>query len=164
MARRNKSNPVGRRGAPNSLQQNAQQSVQQVHSISSTNLTFQGPLPPPELLKQYDSFMPGAAERIMAMAESETRHRHSQESLAINANIEAQRKQLEIAEQQSISTFKSDAKGQNLGFFVSILCVGGAIYLGVNGQPWLAGVLGGLPLAGIIRAFKDKPANNTATK
>lgn len=35
-----------------------------------------GPLPPPEILRQYDEIVPDGAERIMAMAEKEQAHRH----------------------------------------------------------------------------------------
>lgn len=37
---------------------------------------FSGPLPPPEALAKYDQVVPGAAERIMQMAEKEMQHRH----------------------------------------------------------------------------------------
>ncbi|MCL2659595.1 MAG: DUF2335 domain-containing protein [Acidobacteriaceae bacterium] len=34
-----------------------------------------GPLPPPDVLTQYDQVVPNGAERIMAMAEQQSRHR-----------------------------------------------------------------------------------------
>lgn len=136
----------------------AQGPVLQVQSIQATSFqSFQGPIPPPELLGQYNAIIPDAAERILAMAERENRHRHEQESQALQANIAAQQKQLEIAEQQTKATFRSDTYGQLLGFAVSAGCVGGCIYLALNGQPVVAGLLAGLPLAGIIRALKDRP-------
>lgn len=45
--------------------------------------THQGPLPPPELLHGYEQALPGAAERIVAMAEREQAHRHTQEARMI---------------------------------------------------------------------------------
>lgn len=39
--------------------------------------SFSGPLPPPAALEQYNEVLPGSAERILAMAENEQRHRHS---------------------------------------------------------------------------------------
>jgi uncharacterized membrane protein len=41
---------------------------------------WHGPLPPPESLKQYDVIVPGAAERILLMAEKEMEHRHQREN------------------------------------------------------------------------------------
>ena len=38
--------------------------------------TFQGPIPRPEHFARYDEVLPGAAERILVMAEKEQAHRH----------------------------------------------------------------------------------------
>lgn len=41
---------------------------------------FSGPLPRPEDLEKYDKVVPGAAERIIKMAEEEMRHRHENDN------------------------------------------------------------------------------------
>ena len=133
------------------------QTAQQVQTIQAAQTTFTGPMPPPDLLRQYDAVVLGAAERILVMAEKEARHRQSNESQALAANIEAQKQQLSIAEHQTKATFRSDAIGQFCGFLVSLICVAGSVYLALNGQPWVAGLLAGLPLAAIIRAFRERP-------
>lgn len=125
-------------------------------SINHNVQHFQGPIPPPEILSGYNNVVTGAAERIIKLAELEVAHRHQQETAATQANIEAQRRQLDIAQQQVRSVYTSDKIGQALGFTVSVLCLGASVYLGVNGQPWLGGVLASLPLAGIIRALRDQ--------
>jgi uncharacterized membrane protein len=38
---------------------------------------YSGPLPHPDALARYDEIVPGAAERIIRMAEKEMEHRHS---------------------------------------------------------------------------------------
>lgn len=38
---------------------------------------FSGPLPPPAVLQGYEDVLPGAAERIVQMAEQEQRQRHA---------------------------------------------------------------------------------------
>jgi len=38
---------------------------------------FSGPLPPPQVLQGYEDILPGAAERILQMAEQEQSHRHA---------------------------------------------------------------------------------------
>ena len=38
-----------------------------------------GPLPPPEMLAQYEEILPGAAERILSMAERQAEHRQKME-------------------------------------------------------------------------------------
>jgi len=40
-----------------------------------TQETYQGPIPPPSLLQEYDAVVPGSAERILAMAERQSAHR-----------------------------------------------------------------------------------------
>ena len=46
---------------------------------------FQGPLPSPEVLSQYENLCPGTAERIILMAEVEQAHRHKTESKMVGA-------------------------------------------------------------------------------
>lgn len=59
----------------------AQNRHNKVSSISiSEQHSFSGPLPAPEDLEKYDRIVPGAAERILKMAEKEMEHRHSNEN------------------------------------------------------------------------------------
>ncbi len=124
--------------------------------MQTLSQSFEGPLPHPTILQQYDAAIPGAAERIFKLAEQETQHRHAQENAATQANIAAQRQQLDITHYQSRAAFKSDATGQALGFMVSLACVAASVYLATHGQPWVASILAGLPLAGIIRALRER--------
>lgn len=117
---------------------------------------FEGPIPPPAVLQGYEQILPGAAERILRMAEQQAAHRHSLELKSINANISGADRQLELADKQLKAVYASDKLGQWLGFAVSMCCLGGGIYLGVIGQPWLAGVLVSLPIASVIKAFRDQ--------
>lgn len=41
---------------------------------------YSGPLPHPDALEKYDQIVPGAAERIIRMAEKEMDHRHDTEN------------------------------------------------------------------------------------
>lgn len=41
---------------------------------------YQGPLPPPAMLRGYEELVPGGAERILAMAERQAAHRQTIES------------------------------------------------------------------------------------
>lgn len=56
-----------------------------------------GPLPAPETLAQYDAIVPGAAERILKMAEEEALHRHGMESFTGKATISAANKGIACA-------------------------------------------------------------------
>jgi uncharacterized membrane protein len=52
-----------------------------------TASTFQGPLPSPEALRGFEDVLPGAAERIIAMAEKEQEARLKTDKKIITANI-----------------------------------------------------------------------------
>ncbi|MHB8710486.1 MAG: DUF2335 domain-containing protein [Minisyncoccota bacterium] len=45
--------------------------------------SFSGPLPPPEILRGYESVLPGLADRIVKMAENQSVHRQRLESRVI---------------------------------------------------------------------------------
>ena len=65
-------------------QDNRQSSI---NAIISEQRTFSGPLPHPEDLAKYDQIVPGAADRIIKMAENEMRHRHRNEDKLTNGMI-----------------------------------------------------------------------------
>src|SRR5438270_11158238 len=52
-------------------------------SIIRSQASFSGPLPPPEILGQYEKLCPGSSDRIIRLAEEEAIHRRSiEQSLA----------------------------------------------------------------------------------
>jgi len=92
---------------------------------------FSGPLPPPNLLAEYDAAGPGNATRVIAMAEREQRHRHRREALELAYPY----------------------LGLLLGFAGFAGCVGGAVYLAVHGAPVIAGLLVGASALGAVSWF-----------
>ena len=78
--------------------------VQSVQSIS-------GPLPSPDIISEYDKVLPGAADRIIKMAESEQTHSH-----AMQIRSEGHRFGLAIT-------------GQVFAFIIGIAGVVGGIWL-----------------------------------
>ncbi len=44
-------------------------------TVVKHSMTFAGPLPPAEMLRQYEAILPGSADRIFKMAESQSEHR-----------------------------------------------------------------------------------------
>lgn len=51
-----------------------------------------GPIPPPGMLASYEKVLPGSADRILSMAESQLSHRHELENKAIQANIDGEKR------------------------------------------------------------------------
>jgi uncharacterized membrane protein len=47
---------------------------------------FSGPLPPPEILKEYNDILPGLADRVMKMAEKQSTHRQKIEDRVIGSD------------------------------------------------------------------------------
>lgn len=54
--------------------------------LVSEKMSYEGPIPPPSLLKEFDSVIPNGADRIMTMAEKQLEHRIDLESKVVSAN------------------------------------------------------------------------------
>jgi uncharacterized membrane protein len=110
---------------------NQRQSVK----IQASRRQFIGPIPPPEILVQYNEAVPDAAERILKMAETQLEHRISIEKQVIDSNCKAQQ------------------RGPIYGLLVCLAAIGGGVYLVHTGKDaaGLASVL--TPLAGIVAVF-----------
>ena len=70
-----------------------------------------GPLPQPETLSGYEAIVPGAADRILRMAESHLAHRHDQESAHLRADT------------------KLEGRGQWMAFLVAVVALVGGMGL-----------------------------------
>lgn len=106
--------------------------IQQIHT---------GPLPAPSDYADYDSVLPGSAERILRMAEEEQTHRHVIEIAAAKDN------RLLIIERRI---------GQFMAFLVTLSCLGLGVWLVVSGFPVIGTIFGGVGLAPVIWAFIPK--------
>src|SRR6266542_3762073 len=78
--------PRSDRRAPSRSQERPGQPVVQQTTLQAS---FAGPLPPPSTLQRYEELVPGAADRILAMAERNQAHRHALETAAIYHEIRA---------------------------------------------------------------------------
>ena len=56
-------------------------------SASYSQVSYSGPIPPPELLAGYDAIDPGRAGKILQLAEDQSRHRMGIEWRVINSDI-----------------------------------------------------------------------------
>jgi len=127
----------------------------------------EGPIPPPTVLEHYDAIVPGAAERIIAMAEGEIQHRRAVETQQVNVDIQAQARYADIEHDRIKGIFGSDALGQKLGACVScvaLLAAAGTAVLGVMYPPdsvayWTIPVACvSLPVLGMVQAITAKRA------
>ena len=49
------------------------------------SVEYSGPLPPPAVLQRYDQVVPGAAERLLRMAENQSKHRQELERIVVRS-------------------------------------------------------------------------------
>ena len=112
-------------------------------------MQYSGPLPPPEALERYNQIVPGAAERLIAMAENQHTHRQELEKHVIHSNVSAQK------------------LGTILGFIVAMTVIIGGVYLvheGKSGEG-LAAILTALAaLVGVFVYSKYEQQKDLARK
>lgn len=103
--------------------------------VTAQQTFFSGPLPHPSVLKGYEEILPGAADRIITMAEKQAGHRHRLESLV-----------LRFDEVKSV-----------LGLILAFLIVTAAFVVGgytaLNGKPLFGGVISLAGLAAVVGPF-----------
>jgi uncharacterized membrane protein len=114
---------------------------------------YQGILPPPNVLREFEATLEGTANRLLTLVEQEAHIRREIDMQVMQANIAAQQRQLDLAETQSKAVFKNDFLGQIAGFIICVICVGAAVYLGINNHDALAGGALAVPSASLIRTF-----------
>jgi len=94
------------------------------------------------MLMDYEAALPGAAERILAMAEDRLEHRCALEKDELNSIIECRK--LDRAERR---------RGQWLGFSVCIILVVAALIASLHGHDTFASIVGGTTIVSVIGAF-----------
>lgn len=110
-------------------------------SVTETKVaSFSGPIPHPEVLSGYESLVPGAADRIISMAEREQEYRHRIVEKAVDANV------------------ARDRRGQWMGFAIAtvgLLISALVIYYGRDHTAAVVGgtVLGGADFVALVALF-----------
>ena len=109
--------------------------IEPEHKVSVQATAFSGPLPPPSILREYDSVVSGGAERIFVMAEKEQAHTHKCEK----SEMELQR---------------IGAIGLMVLVLVIVLIGGALIYSGKSGSGFtlVLGALAPLFASGFLRS------------
>ncbi len=103
---------------------------------------YQGPIPTPDVLKKYNVLLPGAADRILSMAEKEADHRHKMEERA-----------LEIESEDLKARARDSRWGQIFGFFIGIFTVVAGAYTATQGYQWPGGLIGTSGVLGLVSVF-----------
>lgn len=113
-----------------------------VSAMVEMRQTFSGPLPRPADFKAYKEVLSNAPERILLMAEKQQQHRIDSEERIIKADI------------------RESIFGQVFAVLLVVLFLAVAVYLGINGHDWLAGIVATLSATiSAIFYLKSTPSN-----
>ena len=109
------------------------QLLQQIQGLEVS--THQGPLPPPELFEGYNNILPGAAGRILSMAEKQSSHRQDLELRVVKAGA------------------RDSLIGLIFGFILGFFTIGGGIFCIIKGQSTGGTIIGGAGLVSLVGVF-----------
>jgi len=96
---------------------------------------FSGPLPHPAILEQFNKIVPGAAERIILMAENQAKHRQELEKIVIQSDI------------------RDGRLGLHYGLVIGVVGIIGATICIMGGHTAGGSILGGSSIASLAGAF-----------
>lgn len=89
-------------------------------SLTARIASYSGPIPPPQALAFYEQVSPGAASRILKMAEEQQAHRIRLESIAVP------------------ETFEANKRGQQFALIIVVVAIVATVVLGFLGMQWAA--------------------------
>ncbi len=103
--------------------------------VLTKSITYEGAVPPPEMLREFDKIIPNGADRFMKMAENQTEHRIRQEKQLLNSEL------------------NKEKLGLIFGFIISLLGLSCSVFLAYNGNNTGAGIFAIPAVAGLVNAF-----------
>lgn len=103
--------------------------------VQNSVQTFSGPLPHPDILRQFDAVVPGSAERIIKMAEEQSFHRKELERKVIDSDIARSK------------------WGQILGFVIAVSGLVVSAVVAIFGSALAGGIIGVGTLASLVGVF-----------
>jgi uncharacterized membrane protein len=120
--------------------------------VVASHQQFSGPLPHPDVLRQYDLVVPGAARSIMQSFLQQGEHRRGLEA-----------REAAMLEDWANADIKLQKRGQFFGFSLGVIGIGGGLIAAVMGAPASGTIVGGASLVAIVIAFirrgsPDKPS------
>lgn len=110
----------------------------------SVSLKYSGPIPSPEFVARYEEICPGAAERILSMAEKVSDTNRG------------------IRERESNAEISLALKGQFFGLIVALVGLAVAALAVIDAQPWIGGIVGGGSLIGLVGQFVNRATKTSS--
>lgn len=106
-----------------------------VHRATRVSKTYSGPIPPPDMLQEYDLALPGTADRIISMAERQQHHRFAMDKATLRAET------------------RRSMTGLVCGFFVAIAAYATAVAAFLTGNALIGGITATGYTAAIVSVF-----------
>jgi uncharacterized membrane protein len=132
--------------APELLQKLPPEKVNQVVRVVQS-VSYNGPIPSPSTLAEFDSVLPGLAQTLVEMAVKEQDHRLSCERLI----VETQTSAIKL--------------GQKLGFTFGMVSIVAGIIAALTGHDWVAGTIFTTVVIGGVTVFVlGKPSQSKTEK
>jgi uncharacterized membrane protein len=97
--------------------------------------SYSGPLPPPEMLKQFDEVLPGLAKIIVDRVEKQSDHR------------------MRLEERTIFEQLSESRRGQHYGLVIGLSGLLTCAVLALMGHDTVAAVIGAMDLAGLVAIF-----------
>ena len=114
-----------------------------VTQVAMQSASWQGPLPPPSQLAQFDAVVPGCAERIIRMAEQEGEHAREVQMRAVKATVIGQ------------------YLGQAFALVLAASAMVASYLLAMSGHDGVAAILGGTTLTTVVLAFLQRKRDDS---
>ena len=106
-----------------------------LNQISQISASYSGPIPPPEILNKYNEFLPGAADRIISMAERQSAHRQEIEKIVIK------------------SSTRDSMLGLIFGLTIGLAGLAGSAYCITSGYQVGGSIIGVVDLVSLVGVF-----------
>ena len=110
--------------------------------LAQVSQSYSGPIPPPQILEEFERIIPGAAERILHMAEENGKHQREMERSALNM--------------VASTTRRGQHYGLLIGLTAFITCIV-ALWLGSEKT---AMAIGGVTIIGLVTVFVTSRSSN----
>jgi uncharacterized membrane protein len=110
--------------------------------VSAYSEQFRGPVPHPDILRQYEEIVPGSAKSIIDSFITEGNHRRAREA-----------REVTMCEEWARADIGLQNRGQIFGFILAVIGVGGGLYVAATVSPAAGASVSGVTLAGIVAAF-----------
>jgi len=115
------------------MSKNNRSLAQQV--VSVIRQEYSGPLPPPNALERYSQIIPNGAERLMVMAEEQSKHRRELETKALNTDS------------------RNSLLGVIFAFLLGLTTIVAGTIIILKGYAYPGTIVGSAGLVGLVSAF-----------